>query len=212
MTRGRFITFEGIEGAGKSSLLCAVAAALTAQERARPTGRAICTTREPGGTPLAEDIRAVVLARREAGMPPATELLLMFAARSAHVAQLIEPALERGDWVLCDRFTDASRAYQGGGRGVDANTIENLARMAHPGLVPDLTLLLDLPPELGLQRARGRGDAGDRFEDEALEFFTRVRARYLELAARDPQRIQVLDATQAPAALLQQSLALLNAL
>ena len=133
MTRGRFITFEGIEGAGKSSLLRALAAALAAQGGSQP-GRAVITTREPGGTPLAEDIRALVLARRESGMPPATELLLMFAARSAHVAQLIEPALARGDWVLCDRFTDASRAYQGGGRGVDTGIIEDLARMAHPGL------------------------------------------------------------------------------
>ncbi len=101
----------------------------------------------------------------------------MFAARSAHVAQLVEPALARGDWVLCDRFTDASRAYQGGGRGVDTRIIEDLARMAHPGLTPDLTLLLDLPPETGLQRARGRGDAGDRFEDEALAFFARAYGR-----------------------------------
>ena len=211
MRRGRFITFEGIEGAGKSSLLRAMAAALAAQEGS-PPGRAIIATREPGGTPLAEDIRALVLARREAGMPPATELLLMFAARSAHVAQLIEPALARGDWVLCDRFTDASRAYQGGGRGVDIHIIEDMARMAHPGLKPDLTLLLDLPPEIGLQRARGRGDAGDRFEDEALAFFARVRSRYLELAACEPQRIHVLDATQSPEALLQQALLLVKAL
>jgi dTMP kinase len=212
MTRGRFITFEGIEGAGKSSLLRAMATALAEREGARPTGRAIITTREPGGTALAEDIRALVLARREAGMPPATELLMMFAARAAHVAQLIEPALARGDWVLCDRFTDASRAYQGGGRGLDAGSIDSLAHMAHPGLAPDLTLLLDLPPELGLQRARGRGDAGDRFEDEALGFFTRVRALYLELAAREPHRIHVLDATLPPGALLLQALALVQAL
>jgi dTMP kinase len=211
VTRGRFITFEGIEGAGKSSLSRALAAALAAQEGA-PTGRAIISTREPGGTPLAEDIRALVLARRDNGMPPATELLLMFAARSAHVAQLIEPALARGDWVLCDRFTDASRAYQGGGRGVDSRIIEDLARMAHPGLTPDLTLLLDLPPEIGLQRARGRGDAGDRFEDEALAFFARVRSSYLELARHEPRRIHVLDATQSPQALLQQALVLVEGL
>jgi dTMP kinase len=212
MSRGHFITFEGIEGAGKSSLLRAVATALAAQQGAPASGRAIISTREPGGTPLAEDIRALVLARRATGMPAATELLLMFAARSAHVAQLIEPALARGDWVLCDRFTDASRAYQGGGRGVEAGTIEDLARMAHPGLVPDLTLLLDLPPEVGLKRARGRGDAGDRFEDEELGFFRRVRARYLELAAHEPQRIHVLDATQPPDALLQLAMALVGRL
>ncbi len=212
MSRGRFITIEGIEGAGKSSLLRALAAALAAQGSAQVPVRAVCTTREPGGTPLAEDIRGLVLARRTAGMPPVTELLLMFAARSAHVTQLIEPALARGDWVLCDRFTDATHAYQGAGRGIDSDTIENLARMAHPGLAPDLTLLLDLPPEVGLQRARGRGDAGDRFEDEELGFFTRVRARYLELAARDQRRIQVLDAMQPPAVLLEQSLARVHGL
>ncbi len=212
MSRGRFITFEGIEGAGKSSLLRAMAAALSAQENLRGSGRAVCATREPGGTPLAEDIRALVLARRESGMPPATELLLMFAARAAHVAQLIQPALARGDWVLCDRFTDASHAYQGGGRGMDARIIDDLARIAHPDLAPDLTLLLDLPPEIGLQRARGRGDAGDRFEDEAVGFFKRVRARYLELATADRRRIHVLDATQSPDVLLQQSMALAGTL
>lgn len=206
MTRGRFITFEGIEGAGKSSLLRAVATALTGQ------GRVVRTTREPGGTPLAEDIRALVLARRAAGMPPTTELMLMFAARAAHVSQLIEPALAKGEWVLCDRFTDASHAYQGGGRGIDTGTIDSLSRIAHPGLMPDLTLLLDLPPELGLARAQGRGDAGDRFEDEALGFFTRVRARYLELAAREPRRVHVLDATRSPEALLEQALMLVKTL
>lgn len=206
MTRGRFITFEGIEGAGKSSLQRAVATALTGQ------GRVVRTTREPGGTPLAEDIRALVLARRAAGMPPATELMLMFAARAAHVSQLIEPALARGEWVLCDRFTDASHAYQGGGRGINTGTIDSLARIAHPGLCPDLTLLLDLPPELGLARAQGRGDAGDRFEDEALGFFTRVRARYLELAACEPRRVHVLDATRSPEALLEQALMLVKTL
>jgi dTMP kinase len=206
MSRGRFITFEGIEGAGKSSLLRALADALQGQ------GHEVCATREPGGTPLAEEIRALVLARRASGMPPATELLLMFAARAAHVSQLIEPALQRGAWVLCDRFTDASRAYQGGGRGLDAGAIESLARIAHPDLQPDLTLLLDVPPEVGLARARGRGDAGDRFEDEALGFFTRVRARYLVLAAQEPRRIRVLDATQSPPVLLEQALALVATL
>jgi dTMP kinase len=201
VSRGHFITFEGIEGAGKSSLLRGVAAALAGQ------GRVVCATREPGGTPLAEDIRALVLARRDAPMPPTTELLLMFAARAAHVAQKIEPALARGEWVLCDRFTDASRAYQGAGRGVDGRSIEALANIAHPGLAPDLTLLLDLPAETGLLRARGRGDAGDRFEDEALGFFTRVRQGYLDLAAREPRRIRVIDASVSPQAVLQAALA-----
>ena len=133
---------------------------------------------------------------------PTTELLLMFAARAAHVSQRLEPALARGEWVLCDRFTDASRAYQGGGRGLDEAVIDQLAGIAHPGLQPDLTFLLDLSPETGLARARSRQDDGDRFEDEALAFFVRVRARYLQLAQREPRRFRVLDATQTPAELL----------
>jgi dTMP kinase len=197
MTRGRFITVEGIEGAGKSTLLRGLA------DELRARGIVVCATREPGGTPLAEDIRNLVLARRAEGMPAATELLLMFAARASHVAQRIEPSLARGEWVLCDRFTDASRAYQGGGRGMDAAEIESLARVAHPGLAPDLTLLLDLPPEAGLSRARQRGTGGDRFEDEALAFFARVRARYLALAVAEPGRFRVLDATLPAAQLLE---------
>jgi len=200
MSRGRFITFEGIEGAGKSSLQRAVADALGAQ------GRVVCATREPGGTPLAEQIRQLVLARRSEGMPPATELLLMFAARAAHVDQRLQPALARGEWVLCDRFTDASRAYQGAGRGLDDAAIDSLSAIAHPGLTPDLTFLLDLAPETGLGRARGRQDNGDRFEDEALTFFSRVRARYLQLAEREPGRFRVLDATLPPAELLEQAM------
>ncbi|MBK6673902.1 MAG: dTMP kinase [Proteobacteria bacterium] len=206
MTRGRFVTVEGIEGAGKSTLLQGLSDALRARSIV------VCATREPGGTPLAEDIRSLVLARRTEGMPPAAELLLMFAARASHVAQRIEPALARGEWVLCDRFTDASRAYQGGGRGMDPASIESLARVAHPGLAPDLTLLLDLSPEAGLSRARQRGAGGDRFEDEALAFFTRVRAAYLALAAAEPRRFRVLDATLPPAQLLQQAEAQLREL
>ena len=200
MTRGRFITLEGIEGAGKSSLQRQLAEALTAQ------GRVVCATREPGGTPLAEEIRKLALARRAEGMPPTTELLLMFAARAAHVIQRIEPALARGEWVVCDRFTDATRAYQGAGRGIAATTIDALAEIAHPGLQPDLTLLLDLPPQIGLARARQRQSAADRFEDEAVEFFGRVRAGYLQLARREPRRFRILDATGTPAALLAASL------
>jgi dTMP kinase len=206
MTRGRFITFEGIEGAGKSSLQRALAAALSTQ------GKVVCATREPGGTPLAEEIRTLALARRAEGMPATTELLLMFAARAAHVSQRLEPALARGEWVLCDRFTDASRAYQGGGRGLDESTIDALAAIAHPHLQPDLTFLLDLPPEIGLARARGRQENGDRFEDEALTFFAQVRACYLQLAQREPQRFCVLDATQSQAALQASALARLAAL
>ncbi len=204
MSRGRFITLEGIEGAGKSSLQRALADALAAR------GHRICATREPGGTPLAEEIRTLALARRDDGMPPAAELLLMFAARAAHVSQRIEPALQRGDWVLCDRFSDASRAYQGGGRGIDSARIEDLVAIAHPGLTPDRTLLLDLPPETGLARARQRGEQGDRFEDERLAFFTRVRTRYLALAAAEPARFRVLDATASPAQVLEQALAALE--
>ena len=155
---------------------------------------------------------ALALARREGGMPPATELLLMFAARAAHVTQRIEPALARGEWVLCDRFSDASRAYQGGGRGIDTDHIEHLVAIAHPGLAPDLTLLLDLPPGQGLARARQRGDDGDRFEDERLAFFARVRAHYLQLAAAEPARIRIIDATATPAAVLAQALAALEGL
>lgn len=190
MSRGCFITLEGIEGAGKSSLQQGIVQALQAR------GMRVCATREPGGTPLAEEIRQLALARRAEGMPPVTELLLMFAARAAHVAQRIVPALEKGEWVVCDRFTDASRAYQGAGRGLGAECIEALAHIAHPGLAPDVTLLLDLPPEAGLARARSRNAAGDRFEDEALAFFARVRACYLQLAANEPGRFRVLDATR----------------
>lgn len=206
MTRGRFITLEGIEGAGKSSLQRALAEALIAK------GHVVCATREPGGTPLAEEIRELALARRAEYMPPSTELLLMFAARAAHVAERIEPALARGEWVLCDRFTDATRAYQGSGRGIDGAAIEQLAQIAHPGLAPDLTLLLDLSPEEGLLRARQRNGGGDRFEDEQVTFFNRVRAGYLALATREPARFRILDAREPPAALLAAALRQVEAL
>jgi dTMP kinase len=206
VSRGRFITLEGIEGAGKSTLQRLLADTLTAR------GRVVCATREPGGTPLAEEIRSVALTRRSEGMPATTELLLMFAARAAHVAQRIAPALERGEWVLCDRFTDATRAYQGAGRGIPARTIEALAEIAHPGLTPDLTLLLDLPPQTGLARARQRQQGGDRFEDEALEFFTRVRQGYLDIARSAPQRFCILDATAAQTDLLAAAVLALEAL
>jgi dTMP kinase len=135
----------------------------------------------------------------------------MFAARAAHVAQRIEPALARGEWVLCDRFTDATRAYQGAGRGMAADMIESLAEVAHPGLVPDLTFLLDLSPQDGLARARQRQSGGDRFEDETLDFFGRVREGYLRLARSEPHRFRVLDATRAPAILLADAMRLLEA-
>ncbi len=190
--RGRFITLEGSEGVGKSTQLEAVAALL------RAAGLVVVTTREPGGTERAERIREVLLAREGDPLPDVAELLLMFAARATHVANCIEPALARGEWVVCDRFTDATRAYQGGGRGVDRARIETLADWVHPGLQPDCTLLLDAPVHVGLARARlraGTGPGPDRFESETLAFFERVRASYLTLAAAQPQRFAIIDAT-----------------
>lgn len=189
MSRGRFITLEGIEGAGKSTVAKFAVAWL---------GRhnvAVRLTREPGGTPLAERLRQMVLERGTETVSPATETLLMFAARGLHVQNVIRPALERGEWVVCDRFTDATRAYQGSGRGVDAGLIEALARAVHPDVQPDCTLLLDLPATHGLHRARSRpGGSADRFEAETVEFFERVRAGYLELARREPARFHLIDA------------------
>jgi dTMP kinase len=197
----RFISLEGIEGAGKSTLARALEAMLT--ER----GLKVRLTREPGGTPLAERLRALVLERGAECISAEAETLLMFAARAVHVENLIRPALARGEWVICDRFTDATRAYQGGGRGVDAALIERLADTVHGTLWPDRTLLLELPVELGLTRARRRSAPGDRFEDEDRRFFERVRARYLELAASDPARVRVLDAAGAPDGVASQALA-----
>ena len=208
--RGRFLTLEGIEGAGKSTVAAALATALRAR------GITVVATREPGGTPLAERLREVVLQRGAEMLSPQAETLLMFAARAVHVDNLIRPALARGEWVICDRYTDATRAYQGGGRGVATPFIETLSRETVGGLTPDLTLLLDLPVETGLQRAHARrrakgategeggehGDLPDRFEAEAVVFFERVRERYLAIAAAEPQRVRILEATLPPAALL----------
>ena len=196
--RGRFVTLEGIEGAGKSTVAATLATELVAR------GHAVRTTREPGGTPLAERLRTLALERGEEQVSPQAETLLMFAARAIHLDNLVRPALRRGEWVLCDRYTDATRAYQGGGRGVDAAFIESLAAVVHDGLEPDLTLILDVPVAVGLERAqRRRATLGlaviDRFEAETMQFFERVRARYLELAQREPRRCRVLDATRPPA-------------
>jgi len=190
MRRGLFITLEGIEGAGKSTVAKLALAWLTQH---RIPGR---LTREPGGTPLAERVRQIVLERDVEPVSPVTETLLMFAARDLHIRNVIRPALERGEWVICDRFTDATRAYQGSGRGVDPHLIESLASAVHAGLTPDCTLLLDLPVKVGLARARGRatGDA-DRFEAETAGFFEKVRAGYLELARREAGRFQMIDAS-----------------
>jgi dTMP kinase len=189
MTDGRFITLEGIEGAGKSTVARIVGDWLTQRSVS------VRLTREPGGTPLAERVRQVVLERGSEQLSAVTETLLMFSARGIHLENLIRPALARGEWVVCDRFTDATRAYQGNGRGVSAELIESLAEAVHGGLQPDRTLLLDLPPATGLARARQRsGLAADRFEAETEAFFARVREGYLELARREPERIAVVDA------------------
>ncbi|MGE0581697.1 MAG: dTMP kinase [Steroidobacteraceae bacterium] len=202
VARGRFITLEGIEGAGKSTLASALRTAIEAR------GIAVQVTREPGGTPLAERLRALVLERGDEPLAPQAETLLMFAARRIHVDNLIRPALERGAWVLCDRYTDATRAYQGGGRGVPADFIESLARMVHPDVNPDLTLLLDVPVDLGLTRAAARRGVKDRFEAEDVAFFERVRARYLELARRNG-RFARIDASQSFATVTAESVAAL---
>lgn len=193
MSRGRFITLEGIEGAGKSTV------ARLVRDRLRERGQRVVMTREPGGTPLAERMRQIVLDHGDEHMTPQAETLLMFAARSVHLDNLIRPALARGEWVVCDRFTDATRAYQGGGRGVSEAWIERLAQEIHGDLAPDCTLLLDLPVKVGLERAKVRaGDAAaDRFESELEPFFELVRSAYLKLAAAEPQRIQIVDASQA---------------
>ena len=183
--RGRFITLEGGEGAGKSTNLAFVAAWL------RQRGITLITTREPGGTPLAEQIRTLLLEVREEPVAAVAELLLMFSARAQHLARVIEPALARGDWVLCDRFTDATYAYQGGGRGVDPTLIRTLEELVQADLQPDLTLYLDIDPALAEARLEGR--ERDRFEREQAAFFARVRAVYLERAAQF-ERFRVIDA------------------
>jgi dTMP kinase len=190
MKRGRFVTFEGIEGAGKTTVI----AHLERQLRAR--GLRVVRTREPGGTVLAERVRDIVLARGTEAITPVAETLLMFAARSIHVENLVRPALGRGDWVLCDRFTDATRAYQGGGRGVDRTWIEGLASAVHANCEPDRTLLLDLPAAIGLARVAARRAQADRFDAEREEFFERVRATYLELARGDTRRFRIIDAAR----------------
>ena len=184
--RGQFITIEGIEGAGKSTCISVLS------EHLRRRNIAFIETREPGGTALGEHLREILLSHRHSGMAETTELLLMFAARSEHLCAKIEPALRAGTWVLCDRFTDATYAYQGGGRGLDQELIMKLETLVQGQLRPDLTLLLDLPVELGLTRA-GKRSAPDRFESETKPFFERVRSTYLEIAAADPKRVKRVD-------------------
>lgn len=194
-TRGKFISLEGGEGAGKSTLLAGLRQAI--EQR----GIRLVQTREPGGTQLGEAARAIVLDPAQRGLTAEAELLLMFASRAQLVREVIAPALDAGQWVLCDRFADASYAYQGGGRGQPGERIAELERWACDGLKPDLTLLLDLPIATGRARAAGRGEA-DRIEVEADAFFERVRSTYRERAAAEPKRFRVLDASQSPADVL----------
>ena len=191
MKRGLFITMEGIEGVGKSTNLEFVHRYLCDRDKE------VVITREPGGTDLGEKIRGLLLDHRNQNMADDTELLLMFAARAQHIAQVIEPALAQGKWVLCDRFTDATYAYQGGGRGIDIARIAQLEEWVQGTLRPDITLLLDAPVEVGLARAASRRQEADRFEREKQEFFERIRAAYLTMAARHSNRYRVIDAAQA---------------
>ncbi len=189
MPRGRFISLEGIDGAGKSTQH----AWLVDYLRAR--GHTVVATREPGGTPLGEKLRALLLAEP---MHLETEALLMFAARREHLAQVIEPALARGDWVVCDRFVDASFAYQGGGRGLSWSKLQELATWTVGTLQPDLTLIFDAPVAIAQQRLRAATSSPDRFEQEQSAFFERVRAAYLRIAAENPERVRLIDASQTP--------------
>ncbi len=185
-TRGKFITLEGIDGAGKSSHLDYLA------DRIRRRGMEAVRTREPGGTPLGEQLRELVL---HAPMEARAEALLMFAARSEHVAAVIEPALGAGKWVLCDRFSDATYAYQCGGRGLSREVVLALEKIVHPELQPDATFLFDIDPAIAYDRQRARSREPDRFEREAADFFRNVRGAYLERAGAFPGRIRVIDAS-----------------
>lgn len=186
MAHGRFITLEGLDGAGKSTHLVWLV------ETLRARGMTVLQTREPGGTPLGEKLRALLL---NEPMHLETEALLMFAARREHIAQVIQPALDRGDWVVCDRFTDASFAYQGGGRGLSREKLKMLEQWVQSGLQPDLTLMFDVPTEVAHGRVTGMGRELDRFEREQAEFFVRVRTEYLARAETSRGRIRVIDAS-----------------
>ena len=189
MKEGVFITLEGGEGVGKSTNI------LFIKQLLEDAGVSVVTTREPGGTAVAEKIRQLLLENRDEVVSEQAELLLMFAARAQHIYHKIQPALSRGQWVLCDRFTDATYAYQGGGRNMDVNMIEWLESKVQGALRPDVTLLLDAPIEVGMERASKRGQL-DRFELEKHAFFERVRAAYLQRAQQNPQQIKVINAAQ----------------
>jgi len=186
--KGQFITVEGIEGVGKTTNIEFI------QRQLLAAGRDVIVTREPGGTLLGEAIRGLLLDPAYTGMDSTCELQLMFAARAEHLAQVIRPALDRGQWVLCDRFTDATYAYQGGGRGIDTGVIARLEDLVQGDFRPDVTLLLDVPVEVGLSRAGKRGEL-DRFEQEQVEFFERVRSHYLAMAKQYAERYRVIDAS-----------------
>lgn len=193
-SRGKFITFDGIDGAGKTTQIERLAAYL------RDQGKTVYITREPGGTGVSEKIRALLL-DKENHMGGLTELLLMFAARAEHIASTLRPKVEAGDWVICSRFTDATMAYQGYGRGQNLAHIQTIAEVVHGDFNPDLSFFLDLPAELAAKRRDHRGHGDDRFEAEAISFMQAVRRGYLEIAAAAPQRCKVIDATESIAAM-----------
>lgn len=203
---GKFISIEGIEGAGKSTQLSFIEAYLKDQHIN------VVVTREPGGTALGEEIRSLLLTPRAEGMGVDSELLLMFAARAEHIDRVIRPALKRGDWVLSDRFVDATFAYQGGGRGIDVERIEQLAKWTLNGLQTDLTVLFDLPVEMGQARVLSRKGDIDRFEQEKADFFQRIRDCYLHLAQQSNNRIKVVDASQSIVQIQQQLTVILDQL
>lgn len=182
-----FITFEGVEGAGKTTNINYIA------QKIKQSGQSFVLTREPGGTTLGEEIRSLLISKELPEMHPDTELLLMFAARAEHLQKVILPALSEGKWVLCDRFTDASYAYQGAGRGIDTKKIALLENMVQGTLRPDITFLFDLDAEIGLTRAKSRGET-DRFEQQHIDFFNRVRAQYLSMAESNAERYLIINA------------------
>lgn len=184
-----FITFEGIEGVGKSTQLSLAVKAL------QQAGVTVVATREPGGTPMGEEIRDILLKHRHEVVDPLAELLLLFAARAQHLETIIRPSLKRGQWVVCDRFMDATYAYQGGGRGMSLDILQRLEKLILADFKPDLTFLLDAPSDISLQRITGRGGHPDRFEQEQQAFFERVRSMYQLRAEQDPKRFVVIDAT-----------------
>ncbi len=201
--QGVFISIEGVEGVGKSTLIKAI------EKYLQQKNIAFIETREPGGTPIAEAVRNVLLGHFDETMCADTELLLMFAGRAQNISQVIRPALEQGKWVISDRFTDASFAYQGGGRGINKVHIAELAKWVQGDLKPNVTLLLDAPVELGLERVKSRG-AKDRIETEGIAFFNRIRESYLALAENEPERFSVIDATQDVESVKRQALAIID--